>query len=45
MCIVIPTYNNMKDGRWQKNIESILRQDYTNYKAIVIDDASDDGTG
>lgn len=45
VCIVVPTYNNMKDRRYQKNIDSILMQQYENYRVIVIDDASDDGTG
>lgn len=34
----------MKDERYKKNIDSILMQEYTNYRAIVIDDASSDGT-
>ena len=41
--IVIPTYNNIE--YYQKNLESILNQNYTNFKVIIIDDNSIDNTG
>lgn len=41
---MVPTYNNVKDARYRKNIDSILQQEYKNYKVIIIDDASNDGT-
>lgn len=44
ICIVVPTFNNVKDYRYRKNIESILQQQYTNYKVVIIDDASQDNT-
>ncbi len=40
--VLTTSYNNQK---WvQKNIESILQQDYSNYRVVYIDDASSDGT-
>lgn len=44
-CIVIPTFNNIKDNRHIKNLRSILMQDYKNYHIVIMDDASTDGTG
>jgi glycosyltransferase involved in cell wall biosynthesis len=41
--IVTPSYNN-KDW-WQWNLESLLHQNYTNYRIIITDDCSPDGTG
>ena len=37
-------YNNNKQFRVQHNLNAIFTQNYTNYKAIIIDDASTDGT-
>ena len=45
ICVVIPSYNNAADRRYFHNMNSILQQDYDNYRIIFIDDASDDGTG
>jgi glycosyltransferase involved in cell wall biosynthesis len=43
MVIVIPSYNNKN---WvYKNLTSVFKQDYSNYRIIYIDDASTDGTG
>ena len=44
-CVVIPTYNNAEDERFQRNIDSLLTQEYSNYRVLVIDDASPDSTG
>ena len=44
MCVVIPSYNNVDHDRFMWNIESILQQDYTNYRIVVVDDASSDNT-
>jgi glycosyltransferase involved in cell wall biosynthesis len=42
MVIVITSYNNKN---WvYKNLISVLKQDYSNYRVIYIDDASTDGT-
>jgi len=44
-CIVVPTYNNKPEGRYLRNIRSIVMQNYSNYHIVVIDDGSTDGTG
>lgn len=41
-CIVIPTFNNVQGNRYIHNLNSILQQDYSNYRIILIDDASED---
>lgn len=43
MVVVIPSYNNSK--YYQKNLDSVFLQHYTNYRVIYIDDCSPDGTG
>ncbi|MEN6569000.1 MAG: glycosyltransferase family 2 protein [Rikenellaceae bacterium] len=41
-CIVIPVYN---DSAWiTQCLESVCNQDYQNYKVVVVDDHSTDGT-
>lgn len=42
--MVVPTYNNRAGDRYLRNLESILRQNYSNYHIVVIDDGSNDGT-
>ena len=44
-CVVIPTYNNAPNGRYLRNINSIIMQNYSNYHIVIIDDASTDLTG
>ena len=41
--VIIPSYNNAP--YYLDNIESVLKQNYSNYHIIYIDDASPDGTG
>jgi glycosyltransferase involved in cell wall biosynthesis len=41
--VVIPSYKNKE--WYQKNLDSVLTQDYGNFRVIFIDDASPDGTG
>lgn len=41
--VIIPSYNNR--SWYQKNLDSVLCQKYTNYQAIYINDNSTDGTG
>ena len=41
--VFITSYNNIK---WvKKNLDSVLMQDYENFRVIYVDDASSDGTG
>ena len=44
MCVVVPSYKNFKRYRYYFNLYTILQQQYTNYRVIIIDDASDDKT-
>lgn len=42
LVVIIPSYNN---ARWvEKNLSSVFKQDYTNYRVIYIDDCSSDNT-
>ncbi|WP_079989573.1 glycosyltransferase family 2 protein [Candidatus Protochlamydia phocaeensis] len=43
LVIIIPSFNNME---WlESNLDSILAQNYTNYRILYVDDCSNDGTG
>lgn len=42
--MIVPTYQNDVDFRYLWHLESIMQQDYSNYRMIIIDDASDDNT-
>lgn len=44
MCIIVPTYNNAANQRYKSNLLSIISQQYSNFKAIIIDDYSTDDT-
>lgn len=39
--VIIPSYNNI--DIYQQNIDSVLAQDYSNFRVIYIDDCSTDG--
>lgn len=41
--IIIPSYNNK--NLYKKNLDSVMFQNYSNYRIIYIDDNSPDGTG
>ncbi len=43
LVVVITSYNNKT--MYQRNLNSVFSQDYSNYRVIYIDDASPDGTG
>lgn len=41
--VVIPSYNN---SQWyQRNLDSVIAQKYSNFRVIYLDDCSPDGTG
>ena len=42
MCLVIPSFNNIK--WYERNLDSVIKQKYQNYRVIYIDDRSTDGT-
>ncbi len=44
MCVIVPTYNNNQKFRMELSLNSIFSQNYTNYRVIVIDDGSIDGS-
>ena len=41
----MPTYNNNVKKRAIRNLKSIAQQNYSNYRVLIIDDASTDSTG
>ena len=45
MCLVVPGYNNNANFRLESNLNSIFTQNYTNYKVVIVNDASTDGSG
>lgn len=45
MCVVSPGYNNNAKFRIEYSLNSIFTQNYSNYKVIIINDASTDGSG
>ena len=44
LCIVAPGRNIVQKKRYRRFIDSIQRQNYTNYRIVHIDDNSSDGT-
>ena len=42
MCIVVPSFNNNARFRIESNLNSLFTQNYTNYRVVVINDASTD---
>ena len=44
MCVIVTSHNNKEDLRMVWNAESILQQDYSNYRVVFIDDSSSDGS-
>ena len=45
MCLIVPGFNNNANFRIEDNLNSIFFQNYTNYRVVLIDDASTDGSG
>jgi len=44
VCVMIAGVNNNENARIERNLNSVFTQNYTNYKAVIIDDASTDGS-
>lgn len=44
MCIVTPSYNNVDHDRYLWTLESVFQQNYTNFRMVILDDASPDKT-
>ena len=44
LCVVVPTRNNVPNFRYEANLQSILQQEYNNYRLVIVDDASTDHT-
>lgn len=44
ICLVVRTYNNNAQFRVEYNLNSIFTQNYSNYVAVIVNDASTDGT-
>lgn len=42
LVVIVPSYNN--ETYCEKNIRSILEQNYTNYRVVYVDDCSNDST-
>lgn len=40
----MPSFNNAKNFRYEYNLQSIFNQDYSNYRVVIVDDASSDNT-
>lgn len=43
-CVVVPSYRNIENGLYLRNLNSIFMQNYTNYHVVYVDDASEDDT-
>jgi len=42
MCVVVPSFNNNANFRIEYNLNSIFTQNYSNFKVVVVNDASND---
>ena len=45
MCIVVPGFNNNANFRLEYSLNSVFTQNYTNYRVVIMNDASTDGSG
>lgn len=43
--MITPSYNNNRNFRIELNLNSIFTQNYSNYFVVIVDDASNDGSG
>ena len=44
MCVVMPGFNNNANFRIEANLNSVFAQNYSNFKVVVLNDASTDGS-
>ena len=44
MCVVVPCFNNNAEFRVEASLNSIFTQNYSNYRVVIVDDASSDGS-
>lgn len=44
MCLIVPSYNNNARFRIESSLNSIFTQNYSNYRVVVINDGSSDGS-
>jgi cellulose synthase/poly-beta-1,6-N-acetylglucosamine synthase-like glycosyltransferase len=44
VCVVASSYNNVQNDRFLWHLESIMQQNYSNFRVILVDDASTDSS-
>lgn len=44
LCVVAPGRNIVKGGKYKRFVDSLQRQNYTNFRLVYVDDVSDDGS-
>ena len=44
ICATVISHNNVENNRYEKVMQSLINQEYTNFHIVFIDDFSSDGT-